>query len=638
MLRTFYLALLRYRVWGALFALLLGVSTSFAEEAIEVSAKEKDAPARTVFIKLEKVATADRYDVEIKPVTLLWTEPLSFRTYAGSLRLRLTPSKYQIRTRSVAKGGNPGGWGEWKDFNVPFRSVVNRIPEDKALVQSTGYENQIVTFEWPKESTAAGYYLEIRDHSDVLLKKIATVNTWLNYELPANNEYSWCIVPVTSLPPVESPSECSFTKFRIREKRPGLPRTLTGIEPRKEAKGYQFEIIRFNDSKSLGDSVTIQSAVPNLDAQLEPGQYELRARTIFDKNYKTAWSSPKKFFVPHEPPVPLTPLPGVEIEGEEDEIGRISLKWREEPNAAEYTVLVFKTDGQLVFSKTTEKNEVEVTLPEDSKYHWQVIAYSKGEPQRAPASEKLDVKNSSEFYVKPYFPFALTAAENPAPVYGWARYTMSSANYESESYDDNAIVRQSIQAGQLDLAFGYWHRKTRLGLLLNGGVQNYKTSRESAFQKSGSFNIGYRLFGEGDRRTRIWIGYAYREIPSLNANPSTGFYSIKHLTSAGPQFIVSSMNTFNEKFGYQFHGRIFKGIQDLGSPTGAPQESTMALSASAALTYRMNPSNIALIGYTFQMDNGSYISADTPGKVNTTSLTGHYLTLGLEMAIGDPRR
>lgn len=619
-------------------AVFLSAASAFSNDVIEVAPKEKDAPARTVFIKLEKVTSADRYDVELIPVKLQWTEALSFRTYAGALRLRLTPSQYRIRTRSVAKGGNKGNWGEWKDFNVPFRSVLSRTPNDKALVQSTGYENQIVTFEWPKEKTAAGYYIEVRDTTNTPIKKVSTVNTWLNHELPAGKEYTWCVLPVSELPPKVSSSDCLFTSFKIREKRPGLPRTLTGIEPRKEALGYQFEIIRFEDAVSLGDPVTVQSLEPNLDAQLEPGQYELRARTLFDKNYKTAWSSPKKFFVPHEPPVPITPLPGVEIEAGENESGIITLNWREEPNAADYTVLVFKPDGQLIFSTTTEKTTVDVNLPEDSKYHWQVIAYSKGEPRRSPASTNLDVKSSSEFYIKPYFPFAFTAAENPAPTYGWARYTMSSASYKSESYDDNAVVRQSIQAGQLDLAAGYWHRKSRMGLLLNGGIQNYRTSRDSAFQKNGSFNIGYRSLGEGNQRTRIWLGYAYREIPSLNANPTTRVYRISHLTSAGPQIIISTSNTFNEEFGYQFHGRFFKGIQDLGSPTGAPQESAIALSASAALTYRLSPTSIGLIGYTFQLDNGSYSSLDTPGKSNTTTLTGHYLTLGLEMAIGTPRR
>jgi hypothetical protein len=243
--------------------------------------------------------------------------------------------------------------------------------------------------------------------------------------------------------------------------------------------------------------------------------------------------------------------------------------------------------------------------------------------------------------VKPYFPFSLTVAENPAPLYGWARYTVSSANYYSESFDDNAIVRQSIQAGQLDLAAGYWHRKSRLGLLLGGGIQNYRTTKQSDFQKSASFNVGVRLFGEGNRRARVWLGYAYREIPSLIANPSTKAYTINHLSSAGPQVTVSMSDTLesvSDKMGYQLHGKLFLGMKDLGTPTNAPQESAIAVAATAGLTYRLSSSSIGLVGYTFQMDNGSYSSLDTPGKTNTTSLTGHYLTLGFEFALGDPKR
>lgn len=630
---------LGYRLLGAVLALFLCIAPAHADETIEIATKEKEAPARTIFIKLEKIATADSYDIEIKPLTLRWSEPLTFRTYAGALRLRLSPSEYKIRTRSVIKGGNRGEWGKWDDFKVPFRSVSARIPANKAIVQSSGYEKQIITFEWPKVETSSGYYVEIRDDKDLPLKKIATINPWWSYELPAGKAYSWCVLPVQVLPIVVPPSECVFTTFRMRERRPGLPHTLTELDHRDRAIGHQFEIVRFEDDVSLGDPVIIQSLNPNLDAQLEPGGYELRARTLLEGNYRTSWSSPKKFFVPHPIPEPLFPLSGVEIEGSEDEKGSITLRWQEEPNANDYTVTIFnKADGQLVQSVTTKKTELQVNLPEDAQYYWQVKAFSKGEPRRTPASATLDLKNASEFDIKPYYPYAFTASENPAPVYGWARYTLSSASYQSESFDDNAIVRQSIQAGQLDLAIGYWDRKTRLGLLLNGGLQNFKTNRESDFQKNGSFNVGYRLLGEGDRRTRIWLGYAYREIPSLNANPSTGFYQIKHLTSAGPQVIVTVTNTFSEKLGYQFHGRFFKGIQDLGSPTGTPQESAIALAASAALSYRLSPTSIGLVGYTFQLDNGSYTSADTPGKTNTTSLTGHYLTLGLEIAIGTPKR
>ncbi len=605
---------------------------------IEIAAKEKEPPARTVFISLEKVKEAERYDVEIIPVTLKWSEPLSFSTFAGALRIRLTPSIYRIRTRSVKKGGGRGGWGEWKDFEVPYRNVTARTPADKAIIRSTGYENQIVTFEWPKAADAPGYYLEVHSATGTPIKKIATAERWLNLELPVGHEYSWCLLPVTKMPPSVAPDDCHFTQFRIRESSTELPHALTAIDPRKGAIGYQFEVIRFEDAKSLGDPVTIQSVEPELKAQLEPGEYELRARALFEQDHKTGWSSPKKFFVPHRPPEPLSPVMGGEIEGEEDENGRITLAWREEPGAADYTVTLFKADGQIIDTKNTKETQAEFLLPEDAKYYWQVSAYSKGEPRRSPASATLDPKNASEFYIKPYYPFNLTAAEAPAPFYGWARYTISSADYYSESYDDNAIVRQSIQAGRLELATGYWHRKTHLGVLLDGGIQNYRTPTESNYQKGGAISLGYRFFGEGDRRAQVWLGYAYREIPSLVANPSTLTYRISHLSSAGPQlrFIVSDM--FSEKFGYQLHGRLFLGTKDLGSPNGQPQESALALAASTALTYRLSETSIGLLGYTYQLDNGSYRSADTPGHVNKTSLTGHYLTFGLEIALEKPKR
>ena len=161
------------------------------------------AQAETV-IELSPSPNADFYQVEVRAGT---AEPLSYNVGGEILRLKLplAPGTYELRTRSLNKGGTVGDWGAWQSFEVQAKVAAEKPPAHlprlpdvelispslNSIIVPTDDLDTPVTFEWSGLADARLYLLYIYDSHGAIFASYKVTESRKVVELPHNMHFRW---------------------------------------------------------------------------------------------------------------------------------------------------------------------------------------------------------------------------------------------------------------------------------------------------------------------------------------------------------------------------------------------------------------------------------------------------------------
>lgn len=599
---------------------------------------EIDVPARNTIIEFNPVEGATKYQVQIRSYSRFWAHNYAFDLPGEDpkLRIRLNPGKYGLRTRAFDSNGFYGPWSKWQPFWIHYTASTAVYPADGMIVKPKSGLRELINFEWPIDKQAMGYLFVLRDEQQNILRKEIVRTPWNLVEVELSAKYSWAYFPLKTAKEYKAkdpdlPVSQTWYSFRVQGPAPGTKDMQVTATESPRAVKYQFEFLKLDRAGERGSSSVFESPVPDFKIAIAPGTYEARVRTFFHDKSVSDWSPPWQFFVPYEKVRPITPADDETLDPIDFE-QPVKFSWHPQIDVNHYKVYVYDHSGNFVKSYESEKPEVEGTLAHDQSYRWLVIPYSANQSEIKPP-EMPDY--AQRVKVKKYIPLLMSTSEEPSHIYGWGRYYTSMIDYQGRNYDLNSKVAQPIYGGTGEVALGYWHRKSHLGLLGHVGLSGFAIGERIYNYADGGLHLGYRHFMENGNRLRIWLGYSYKEFPEFLRDPFILNYDFHRVTTAGPQLQVSYMGDFDNypKYGWHVYGTVYRGQQNLETPNGLDIVPELSFTLGAFGTYKWTDDQKWMLGYAYRQENIRYKSSDRTGLDNYSQTTGHFLNLSIEFGL-----
>lgn len=607
--------------------------------SIEKIDSRNDIPARVLFLKLEKIEDAKNYQVQLRPLKRSWAEPYQINTAREKLRIRVTPGYYEIRTRSMDERRKPGRWLAWRPFQVPFKQPLTAYPAPNSAITPKGNLNEKLSFEWPAIPSAKGYRFKLYDKSGKLIKHVVTTQNWYVHELEIKHLYYWSLNPMTSLNEADNPKFQKLWRFEITDPEKELIPVRMALAANPRTVKYQFELVKMLSDDESSEATTYESHEAVFNARLSPGEFELRVRNLYDNNTVSAWGVPTRFVVPIPNPKLISPQQAVVIDPVDDVVNSVRLEWEKSRWADRYQIFVRDEEGTLVVNEISKTNVFEAKLSHKKKYFWFVKALLPQRESRQPASvENKPPTDQQTFSIAEYIKLSLGESEEPSQLYAWGRATLANASYMAENYDNNNRVSDQVLSSTAELAAGYWHRKTSYGALVTADLSAVNIKGTTASYMQFSALLGFRKYFADQKRFRIWLGPSLKETPEVLVDGATSTLQIRVLKTLGPQVLMAFLDSFNERWGYQFYLGSFYGIQGINTPNNLKQKSYLSYFGSAYITYKLRKDMTALLGDTYQKDEAGYASADRSGNDNHVLYSGNYLSFSLIMGLQEAQK
>jgi hypothetical protein len=609
-----------------------------ALETPEIIEDLEGPPARSVRIDLQKVEGAAFYEVHVVPAKKIWSEPLKFVVPhdAPTVRLRLSPGQYSVQTRSLDESKAPGRWSNPSKFWVQFRPIPHAFPAPGDEIAPKSNKKEALIFEWPTIDSAKFYFFRLKDESGKIIRMAITQKNYLKSEVNIGSRYSWSVLPMTRKEHYQmlfkQDAVAPYSPFSVLAPDEESRGTLVQIQRNPKAAKYQFEVVNIDAKDSASPPSIYDSYESGMRFRLAPGEYEVRVRSVYDDKTSTEWSAPKQLFVKRFVPTLESPGQNEEVDSVDKLQNPVSLEWKADPTAKSYRVFVFNSQNALVHQIAATKNQTTVELPHDETYHWTVRAFS----AREPAQESVKPEEAEgTFQINRYIPLELGSGEEPSQYYGWVKQISSEENYYGENYENNAIITQKFFGGAAEGAVGYWNRKTRFGILAHGGLAGFLFRGKNYLYSDAGLHLGYRHLLDNGDRLRFWLGASYREMPEVITHPFTTEVEFNKIKSLGPQVQVVYAHSISEKTGLQVIGSVYQSLKDMGTPNGKDQKPKLSYNGSIFGTYVWSEPIRLMGGYTYRLEQAAYDSEDTPGQVNYSQISGHYLSFMIEFAL-DP--
>lgn len=389
---------------------------------IEHIESSKDIPGRVLFLKLNHVNEAKIYELQIRPQNRSWVDPYSVKTDREKLRLRVTPGKYEIRTRSIDSKNRRGGWLACRAFTVPFKQPTNVYPAADMVIAAKGSADEKLTFEWLEVKTARGYRFKLYDANRKLLRHAITTKNWNIVPLNVKQKYFWSVTPLVSMNEIEQPEFEKLIAFELSEPDPELTPVGMTLTANPRAIKYQFELVKMLSEDESSEPTIYESFEAEFKARLAPGRYELRVRTVYDNDTMSAWGRPTELSIPIPRPELIAPEQGVAIEPVDDLSNPIRLRWKKSKWAGGYQVMVYNSDHRLIHQEVSTASELTVNVPHQQIFTWSVKALLPGEVSREPASDYQARPQDRSFEVGQYIKLALSQSEEQSNVLDLDRY------------------------------------------------------------------------------------------------------------------------------------------------------------------------------------------------------------------------
>ncbi len=328
------------------------------------------------------------------------------------------------------------------------------------------------------------------------------------------------------------------------------------------------------------------------------------------------------------------PLADAKIISDDEGLADVFLVWKHVEGAHRYRVSVYNGKNEEIITIEVPTNEASIKVPHNDTYTWTAAPLLKRETDRSPTAEAP----RQAFSMTKYIPYQMGTAEEPSQFYSWARGIYANTAYQAQNYDAHSFINQPIYATTGEVALGYWHRLSSLGILFTYGATGIDVAGLQHVTQNYSASLGYRWKLEGTKRARAWLGYSGRQTPEVRVDGTFRTVNIQTIENAGPQLLGVFSNQFTDKFGYQLYGGLYYGAIPIHTPNGRPLENYATYFTSAYLTYRVSPRLQGLLGYTYQLDEAGYASDDRTGHPNHVRYQGHYLSLSAIFGLQDPKK
>ncbi len=611
-------------------------ATEPLKETVKETKGNEGIPARTVFVEVEKIPDAAKYQVQVLPVDQSWADNLKLETESNKFRFRLTPGRYNFRVRSVDIKGRAGFWGDLVPFRVQFKSPSNMFPADNASIEAKGLDNEKITFEWPAVPGAKENIFKLKDNFGNVIKRVRTKQTFSTHEVAVDSSYSWSLTPLTEIGEPDPGTVDTWLKFTVTKATARVRSVYMELDRHRLAKGYQFEFVKFIDQDNTTEPSLFESVDPNFRARLGPGEYEMRARSVFDDGRFSDWSPPERFFVEMPEPRLIGPAGKAVVDSTDTLESVVILEWEHMTGVGKYVVAIYDKDtGKIIQTIDSDTNSVSVKLPHDAYYRWTVAAYNKREKIRAPAS--VNVKEGEEFGINRYVLLDLIEGEEPSQKYAWARYIMANERLESRNYEYNNIVRQTVFGGSGELAAGMWFRKSGYGMVAAVAGSGFRFRTETFTYNMASVMAGYRRLMENGARLRIWGGLGFKEVPEVQVHPITDEVTYSRVSTLGPDLRFSYIKELANRLGANVTGGLYYGSNRVKTPNDLKHYPQVSFHFGFGGTLRLNDSTIGTLGYTYQRERASYLATDRSGN-NTLDMSGHFISLSVQFGLEKAQR
>lgn len=602
----------------------------------EETVGREEIPARTIFLETEKIPEAVKYQVQVQAEDQAWAESLRLETDTNKLRFRLTPGRYKLRVRSVDIKNRAGFWGDYVPFRVQFKSPENIFPARNATLEAKGLDAEKITFEWPPIPGTKAYIFKLKDDFGNVIKRVRTKQTFSTHEVAVDSKYSWSLTGLTTEDEPDPGSGEDWVPFTVTKFSARVRSVYMELDRHRLANGYQFEFVKFTAADKTSEPSLFESTDPNFRARLGPGEYEMRARSVFADGRYSDWSPPERFFVEMPEPKLIGPTKNVEVESTDSEESEVHLEWENMPGAGKYVIAVYeKETGKLVADTESTVNHTVVKLPAEKQYRWTVAAYNPREKSRAPAS--VNVKDGEEFGINRYILLNLAEGEEPSQKYAWARYIMANERLESRNFENNNIVRQTVFGGSGELAAGMWFRKSGYGLVAAGSASGFRFRSENYTYNMASFMAGRREILPDGARLRVWAGVGYKEVPEVVVNPISDEVSYSRVSTLGPEVRFNYIKELANRLGANLNGGFHYGLQSVKTPNNLKHYPELSFFLGFGGTLRLNDSTVGTLGYTYQREQAKYLATDGSGN-NVLLMSGHFISMSLQFGLEKEQR
>lgn len=623
---------------------LLFMSSVISESAHSLEQEQQrgvitnqDLQPRTVFFELEDIEGSSAYDVELVSYSQRWQKNHRFKIDTNTLRLRLTPGKYKVRTRTYNQNGYYGQWSGWQEFNVRLQLPEDYYPKEGDIISPIGKEKERITFEWVSNDGIVAYLFEVLNEKDELIEEKLINSYFTTTFLEVGKNYKWSITPLTYIGEEKDPElEKKYIPFEIKRPVENLTPIQIEIQEIPIAVRYEMEFQKKIGENKYAPPAVYESILPDFRARLEPGAYELRVRSVFRDGTKSDWGPPTPFFVPYTSAVARSPRDGLfrssTLTPDRPEDANVEIEWEEVPGAPVYALFIYNDQGEVIQTHETTELSYTVQLDPEATYHYHIQAYSENESRRDPP--KLGDR-TYEFTLRPYTFINLGTTEEPSTFYGWTSYQTSRVSYESLSFDDNAEVINSLNGGSGEVALGYWHRFTNVGFLLTYNLSGIRLRDESYFYSTYGAQLGYRYLIDKKSRLRFWFGMARKSMPQLIARPGSNFLDVQNITTTGPYVQTSYMYDINDEYGiYGLLNYYQSAGQDSETPNGEPLNKMDSVNFSVFLSRVYKEKYRLRLGYSYKNERLFYPTISKFENDNSVRIDGHYISFNFEFAIG----
>ncbi len=596
---------------------------------VEFIDRPEDVPARTVRVTIDNVSPGEVTELEVMAANDQWAEPYKLKTNDTTFRFRVSPGLYSLRTR---RANTTLPWGEKTVFEVPFKEPKKIFP-DGDTIEPKGNLSEKLRFEWFPNVKNQAYRIKIFKKGQVI-RHVVTKQSWLSATLETNSRYSWTLEPMSKVDDPEGTTKPRKFSFAItRPRRELFPVEIT-LEQKLHAINYQFELIQIREDETTSDPTIYESKDPVFRAELAPSEYELRVRSFFSNGEFSQWSAPKGFFVRLPKPTLTYPPPQLKIISNDEDKADVYLTWKHIEGAHRYRVMVYNSKNEEIITTEVPRAEASIKVPHNAEYTWTAAPLLKRETDRSPAAEAP----RQSFIMTKYVRYEMGGSEEPSQLYSWARGIYANTSYQAQNYDRHSYINQPIYATTGEVALGYWHRLSNIGLMGTFGATGIDVAGLQHATYNYSVSAGYRWKLEGTKRARAWLGYSGRETPEVRVDGALRQVDIHTIANAGPQLLGVFNDSFNDKWGYQLYGGLYYGMIPIKTPNGLPLEKYATYFTSAYITYRWKPTIQALVGYTYQLDEAGYQSDDRTGAPNHVKYSGHYLSLSMIFGLMEPKK
>ena len=619
--------------------MIFSTTWAFAQEADSTSDEAKsvresqDIPARTVRFELGKVEGSSGYDVELISVDRRWSKTHNFKIKGELLRVRLSPGRYRVRTRTYNIENVYGPWSEWNTFMVAYKPPDKTYPADKAVIRPISKEDEKIVFEWPELPGTYAYLFEVKNANGKLIARKVLKNYFNTVTLPIANSYSWSIAPLSYEGEENSPNlQRVFKSFQILEPIPNTTPIAIQVQYSLDAYKYEYEFVRFLSYNETTEPTIYESAIPEFRASLEPGEYELRVRTVYRGGQKSDWGPAQRFYVPFTSAAPLEPDNGELLSADHPRESEVEVEWDDVPGAKRYILYIYNDQGFVIQKIETEETEAIAKVPADGTYHYHVQAYSYREKERNPPQVG---DRTTMFKVGPYTFHNFNRAEEPTDYYGWAHWIVSQIAFEAKNFDNNSLTRNNLLGGTGQVALGMWERYTKLGLLGFADVSGFNIDSRNFIYYTYGAQLGYRWSLSETERMRTWAGVATKQLPELITRPGTNYLDVQNIQTKGFFIQGSYLRQISDLYAWYGMANFYQSMGDSATPNDLQLRGMRSLQFGAYLSRVFGKSYRGRVGYTFKQEQASYVSTEA-GRNNTISSKAHYIGFMLEFALREP--